>query len=243
MWPHKRFDLVFDDFTLDRRKIYTVQWFNIYPVGEKRKKKREWEKENKRKRKSERVARCFVNKTLGTRRVCCAIRARINGTKLSGRKKSSEIRELSYANYGRIVARLTPFREGTRFALSVSPLVEARRRPRRRSRVTHKRFLVFRPRRGHLVELTGPPPSGRGIDVPRWSTFDNSNTLTKPGKAILSIELDTYSSLPPPSLSLILRFILLHFPSLSLLFFPRVSSRSREDSPKGIYRRLAGKTR
>lgn len=36
-------------------------------------------------------------------------------------KKLSEIRELSYANYGRIVARLTPIRGGTRFALSVSP--------------------------------------------------------------------------------------------------------------------------
>lgn len=159
--------------------------------------------------------------------VCCAIRARINGTKLSGRKKSSEIRELSYANYGRIVARLTPFREGTRFALSVSPLVEARRRPRRRSRVTHKRFLVFRPRRGHLVELTGPPPSGRGIDVPRWSTFDNSNTLTKPGKAILSIELDTYSSLPPLSFSALFYFTSLLSLSCFSRGFPAVREKTR----------------
>lgn len=55
-------------------------------------------------------------------------------------KKSSEIRELSHADYGRIVARLTPFREGTRFALSVSPRQNSNPSV---SRVTHKRFLVF----------------------------------------------------------------------------------------------------
>jgi len=62
----------------------------------------------------------------------------INGSKLSGREKSSEIRELSY---GRIVARLTPVREGTRFALSVSP---RRRSDPSVSRVLHiKGFSLF----------------------------------------------------------------------------------------------------
>lgn len=87
----------------------------------------------------QRYAHCLVNKTSGRPLASVARFERINGNKLRRQKKLSEIRELSYANYGRIVARLTPIREGTRFALSVSP----RFQPLGVSRVTHKRFLFF----------------------------------------------------------------------------------------------------
>lgn len=82
-------------------------------------------------------------------------------------KKAGEIRELSYANYGRIVARLTLFREGTRFALSVSPRLP---RPHCASRVLHiKGFSFSGPGRGHPRQTDRPrrhPRLGAGA-MPR----------------------------------------------------------------------------
>lgn len=82
------------------------------------------------------------------------------------------------------MARLTPIREGTRFALSVSP----RSQPLGVSRVTHKRFLFFFGLRGHLVKLTDRPPSSSDIVIVRDRRLITRNTMAKSEKSIYRIE-------------------------------------------------------
>lgn len=107
-----------DDFTLDWHKnVYTYSYY-----ARRDSISCEWIR---------RDVHCFANKmSERDHGVSVARFGHINGSKLSagGGKKSSEIREFKlHADYGRIVARLTPIRrKGRALHCLVSPLVERR---------------------------------------------------------------------------------------------------------------------
>jgi len=138
---------------------------------------------------------------------------RINGGKLSVRRKkrSSEIRELSHADYGRIVARLTPFRGGTRFALSVSPRWGQPRSDNPPCRVLHiKGFSVFFPFLSLASSRSSLRADSSAAIRTRRSTCHGdrrsitANTLTKFSTSYF-VELDVYTRAFPQEPSVDLR--------------------------------------
>jgi len=95
-----------DVFTLDWRKMYTAQWFNILWA--------DWE------------VHCFVNQMSGkAQRLLRDSGVSMEINWVEG-KKCNEIRELSYANYGRIVARLNPHSRGDALYIVCLPLLGLR---------------------------------------------------------------------------------------------------------------------